>query len=244
MISDLLTVAWKEWRSLGGQARRQLAITGGIIGVFWAIVFPIQVGRDWVTDPVPLVIISVVLPLVVVGVVVPDAIAGERERHTLSTLLASRLPDRAILYGKLGFGVFLGWLSTPILMAVSLVVVNLTAGGGGLLMFDLGLLAWLLVFALLIGILAGGIGTFVSLRARTAQEAQQLTLIGLMLPLTVVGFGLTFLLGDRELASSLFAGLANVDFGLVGLAVMLLIAVVDIAIVAAADRRFRRGRLV
>jgi ABC-2 type transport system permease protein len=243
VISDLLTVAWKEWRSLGGHARRQLAITGGIIGIFWAIVFPIQVGRDWVTDPVPLVLVSLVLPLVVVGVVVPDAIAGERERHTLSTLLASRLPDRAILFGKLGFAVLLGCLSTLLLMLVSLVVVNLTAGTGELLMFDLGVLAWLLTFSLLIGIMTGGIAVFVSLRARTAQEAQQLTLIGLMLPFTVIGFGLTFLLADRELARSLFAGLTGLDLGLTGLGVMLIVAVVDLAIVAAADRRFRRGRL-
>ena len=38
-----------------------------------------------------------------------DAIAGERERHTLETLLASRMPDRAILLGKVIAIVLYAW---------------------------------------------------------------------------------------------------------------------------------------
>jgi ABC-type Na+ efflux pump permease subunit len=41
---------------------------------------------------------------------ITDSIAGERERQTLETLLASRLPDRAILLGKVAAITLLGWL--------------------------------------------------------------------------------------------------------------------------------------
>ena len=44
-----------------------------------------------------------------VSSLVADSFAGERERHTLETLLASRLPDRAILAGKLLVPVAVAW---------------------------------------------------------------------------------------------------------------------------------------
>jgi ABC-2 type transport system permease protein len=245
VIGDLRTMFWKEWRSLvSGPARRQMGLTAGILAVLWAVLFPIQMGRHWVTDAVPLVIVSVALPMAVAGVVVPDAFAGERERHTLPTLLASRLPDRAILYGKLGFGVLVGWLSLPLVLAVSLVTVNVWAGRGEPLLYDPVMLLFLLALGMLIAVLTGGIGIFVSLRARTAQEAQQLTLVGLMVPLMILGFALTMALADRELARSVLETLSRIDAGLVALGAMAIIVVLDVFVVAAADRRFRRGRLM
>jgi ABC-2 type transport system permease protein len=244
VIFDLQTVLWKEWRSLiAGRARRQLILTGGIL-VFYAILFPIQMGAEWVSDPIPMGIVGIVLPMVIVGVVVPDSIAGERERRTLSTLLASRLPDRAILYGKLGFAVAIGWLAAPIVLAIALVVVNLVVGRPRLLMYEPSLLLAVLVLAFLVAVLTGGIGVFVSLRARTAQEAQQLTLLGLLVPGMLIGFAVTILLGNRELGAGLINWLATVDVGRVALGAMAVLALIDALIVLAADRRFRRGRLI
>lgn len=245
MIADLRTVIWKEWRSLrGGRARRQVLLTGGMLAV-WAVVFPIQMGADWVTDPVPLGTLGIVLPMVIVGIIVPEAIAGERERHTLSTLLASRLPDRAILFGKLGFAVVVGWLTSPVLLVIALVVVNVVQGGGGLLLYDPALMAVVLGLGLLVAVLTGGVGVFVSLRANSAQEAQQLTLMGLMLPLTVITVGASMILfTNRELARSIFDALATLDAALGVMAVLGGLALIDALLVWAADRRFRRGRLI
>lgn len=243
MIADMRTVAWKEWRSLtGGRARRQLLLTGGILAIY-GVLFPIQMGADWVTDPVPMGIVGIALPMVVVGVAIPESIAGERERHTLATLLASRLPDRAILYGKLGFAVGLGWLSAPLVLAFALIVVNVIGGADGLLFYEPGPLIGVLVLSLLVALLTGGVGIFVSLRANTAQEAQQITLFALMVPAMLIGFGVTFLLTDRALARSLIDWLGSADARYLALAVMGILAVVDAAILVAADRRFRRGRL-
>lgn len=244
MIGDLLTVLWKEGRSLaGGRAKRQLLLTGGIM-LFYAFLFPIQMGRDWVSDPIPVGILTIVLPTIIVGLIVPDAIAGERERHTLPTLLATRLPDRAILFGKLAFGIALGWLGVPVMLGISLVAVNLTAAGDGLLAYDAALVLGALVFALLLAALTGGIAIFVSLRARTVQEAQQLTVVGLMLPLMVVGFGLTLAITNEDFRHNFVDLLGGLDMGTIVLGAMVLIALADIAVIAAADRRFRRGRLI
>ena len=182
MSTDVWTVLWKEWRSLmGGRARRQLLIIGGVLTAM-ALIFPIEDGRGWVSDPVGMGILGIVMPMLVVSVIVPDAIAGERERHTLATLLASRLPDRAILYGKLGFAVVTGWLTGLFMLAVALVAANLSAAPPAPLLYEPEVLLAVLALGFMVAILAGGIGFFVSLRASTAQEAQQLTGVGMMTP--------------------------------------------------------------
>lgn len=243
MSTDLSTVIWKEWRSLmGGRARRQLLIIGGVLAGM-ALIFPIEDGRGWVSDPVGMGILGVVMPMLVVSVVVPDAIAGERERHTLATLLASRLPNRAILYGKLGFAVTTGWLTGIVMLAVALVAANLSAAPPAPLLYEPAVLLAVLALGLLVAILAGGIGFFVSLRANTAQEAQQLVGVGMMLPLMLTSFLLMAIMGSEDLRGML-AGFASMDPRLLVFAVMAAIAIVDGALLAAADRRFRRGRLL
>lgn len=52
-----------------------------------------------------------------------DAIAGERERHTLETLLASRIGYRAILPGKLIVTVGYAWGMALVGLLLSLVVI-------------------------------------------------------------------------------------------------------------------------
>jgi len=245
MITDLRSVAWKEWRSLlGGRARRQILIVGGMLAI-QAIWFPIQMGgRDYLSDPVLPLILAIVLPMAATGILVPDSIAGERERHTLGTLLASRLPDRAILVGKLGFGVVVGWLALPLMLLVALIVSNLTALADAPIFYDPLILAVDLTLGLLVAVLTGAIAIFVSLRASTAQEAQQLTLVGLMTPFMVIGFGLTIVFANRELAGGLLDALAGDGAWLALAAVLTVLVAVDVVLVIAAGRRFRRGRLV
>lgn len=245
MIEDLRTVAWKEWRSLvGGRARRQVLLTGGMLSI-WAIWFPIQMGgRDFVSDPVMMAILTVAMPMVLAGIIVPDAIAGERERHTLTTLLASRLPDRAILFGKLVFGVGIAWIAAPLMMAVGLLVANVVALDEAPLLYDPLVLVATLALGLLVAVLTGAIGLFVSLRASSAQEAQQITVMALMTPLMVGGFGAMALATNRGLVGDVIDFLGSQEVWLLVAAILLVLAVVDGLLVLAADRRFRRSRLV
>lgn len=242
-MSDLAAIMWKEWRSIiAGRARRQVLLVGGMLA-FWAVVFPIQTGSDWVSDPVPVAILAIAMPVVMVGIIVPDAIAGERERHTLRTLLASRLPDRAILYGKLVFAVVVSWLAAPLVLAIALITVNVTADAAGFLFYDAGMLVSVLTAGLLISLLTGGIGIFVSLRARTAQEAQQVTVFAMMLPMMLLTAGAIVLVENAD-ARAFFEWLGSADARWVGPAALLVLALVDVVVLLAADRRFRRGRLI
>jgi len=245
MIRDLLTMVWKEWRSVTrGSSRRQLLFSIVLLAL-WAVLFPLQMGRDWVTDPVPMGLLGFALPVVVVGTIVPDAIAGERERHTLSTLLASRLPDRAILYGKLGFGIAVGWLTVPMVLAIALVTVNLAALEAAPLVYDAAMAGCVLILALLTALLTGAIGIFFSLRAGTTQDAQQQTVLALMFPMLVIGMGLTALgASNPEFRRVLGDWIESVGLATIVLGAMAVLVLADGVLLRAADRRFRRGRLL
>jgi ABC-2 type transport system permease protein len=241
--TDLSTVAWKEWRSLmGGRARRQLLIIGGVLAAM-SLIFPIEDGRGWVSDPVGMGILGIVMPMLVVSVIVPDAIAGERERHTLATLLASRLPDRAILHGKLGFAVVTGWLTGVAMLLVALIAANLSAAPPAPLLLRAGRPprgARLRVPDRD----PGWRDRLLRLAPREHRpEAQQLTGVGMMVPLMLASFLLTAVMGNDDLRATL-RGIGTLDPLLVGATVLAVIAVVDGALLVAADRRFRRGRLL
>ena len=98
MIADILTVARKEWKEyvLAGTGLKGGRMGLVIMLVVFGVVLPAQNGTDWLTSPA-LLLAWAWVPLMLVSGVVADSFAGERERHTLETLLASRLPDQAIL---------------------------------------------------------------------------------------------------------------------------------------------------
>src|SRR5438552_19092990 len=70
------------------------------------------------------------IPFFVIITFIGDAIAGERERHTLETLLASRISDRAILLGKVIVTVGYAWGMALVSLLLGLVLVNLLSGHG------------------------------------------------------------------------------------------------------------------
>ena len=94
MIADILTVMWKDRKGLmrQGGSRARGAANQLLIVVMLAVIFPIQMGSDWFSHSLTLVA-AFVVPMIAVGITVPESFAGERERHTLETLLASRLPE-------------------------------------------------------------------------------------------------------------------------------------------------------
>lgn len=103
---------------------------------------------------------------------IADAFAGERERHTLETLLASPLTDRAILLGKMG--------AQYTLVLAHVALVSLAAGlTSAILLGPAGLLVTLagLVGGTVAGFLTAsfivGLGTVLSLRAPTVKKAQE-----------------------------------------------------------------------
>ena len=242
-MGDVLTVAWKEWRELlqlGGShrgGRFSLAILVGVFGVL----LPLQSGAEWVQSPATVFYWGWV-PLMLVGSAVADSFAGERERHTLETLLASRLPDRAILLGKMGAAVAYGWGLVLAMLVMSLVTVNLTAPSGALLMFPWRFAVGAPLMALLGAGLAATAGVLISLRAQTVRQAAQTLNVGVLLLVFVPVLGLQALPEAWQAQVGAWALSVGVDGMLWPAAAAL--AAFDLVLLAAAFARFKRARLV
>jgi ABC-2 type transport system permease protein len=207
-----------------------------------AIVFPLQMSEEWMGSAWSLVA-AFLIPMITVGVVVPQAFAGERERHTLETMLASRLPDRAILFGKLLTAIAAGWGLTLLVMLVSLIPANALSWTGRVRIFDLDVaLANVFVSLLISGVMAS-LGVLVSLRSTTAQGAQQTLIAALMIPLVILQLVpmlfLSVIPGGREILKQVL----SINFGHFALVVGGILLVLNVGLLLAAMNRFKRSRL-
>ena len=192
MIPDIITVAWKELREVfvQGDPRGRNKMSLVLLVVIFGIVLPLQNGRDWVSSPISIMVWGW-MPFLWVSGIVADSFAGERERHTLESLLSTRLSDRAILIGKLLSALLYGCILTWINLLVSLITVNVAFGHGELLLFSLPLSIGAISFSILVSGLAASVGVLVSLRAGSVRQAQQLMSFGMLalfIPLMLVQF--------------------------------------------------------
>lgn len=240
MTGDVWTVALKEWKEMsqGGSRGRAASL---ILVVVYGVIVPLQTGRTWVSGPQAL-IFGVFVPFFIVFSVVADVIAGERERHTLETLLATRLSDSAILAGKVLAVSVYGWLLTVGSLLLALITVNLAFGHGTLLYYPPARFAALLVFSFLVALLAAGLGTLVSLRAATVRQAQQTLTISWL----VTFFAGLFLVQrlSPQTQHRILGWLQRLGVAEATLAVGALIVAIDLALLLLARARFRRARLI
>jgi ABC-2 type transport system permease protein len=235
-MSDLNTVMWKETRSwLRYQGSKTRTIMTLVSPLFIAIYLPWEMGADWTVKYMSL-IMAFLVPTMIAGLTVPDSFAGEKERNTLPTLLTSRLPDRAILFGKMLFGITMGWTAGLLMLVISLIVANISYGEG-LLFYSPSVLGAYLGFSLLMAILTSGAGVLISMRAKTAQEASQLLISILLMPPMIFGLGATMLIRRSNI-------LETVDGSLILLAIAAVLLVATVVLVLAAMRRFQRAKLV
>ncbi len=243
MAADIFLIARKEWKELFQQRSGMrggflnLAILLFVLGIF----MPLQSGTAWLTNPlVPLVWIW--LPLSLTMVMVADAFAGERERHTLETLLSSRLSERAIVIGKLLAAVGYGWGVAEAGMLLAVVTVNL-ANPGPVWMFYPPLTAiGCLVLPLLAAGLIAGLGTFVSIRATTVRQASQQLSIGLLVLFVLPVFGMQYLPAAWRM--QILGGLNSNDLPLILITLAGGWLAADLALAAAAVKRFKRSALI
>lgn len=244
MITDIKTILWKEVRELF-QARQgmfgrggwiSIAVTIGLLGVL----IPIQTGEEWVSNPIHM-IWWVWVPFLMVTYIVTDTFAGERERHTLETLLASRLADKTILFGKIVSVVLYGWGIAILGLAVSLITVNLTAGKGHLLMYSTEAALAILTLSFLFSLLSSVIGVLISLRSSTVRQAQQVT--GLISLVPILPIVLLDVLPDETIVNWT-TGLSQVNGSMLVLVAVGILAVIDLALIALAMKQFQRAKLI
>ncbi len=246
MIADILTVMWKEKKGLlRSQGSRTKAVLGFLIPmVMLGIYLPLQIGRALVEGPWSL-LASVFIPMMLVGMMIPESFAGERERHTLETLLASRLTDRAILFGKVAVAVGYAWGITLILLLVSLVMVNVTHWDGQVLFYTPIMVLANVALSLLLAGLVASLGVLISLRAATVQEAQQNLMTATLFPLVLLQMIPLLLLNLVPDGKTLLIKIvAAANPAQIVIIVMAVLVVLDLALLGAAMIRFQRARLI
>jgi len=242
MIADIKTMIWKEKREMfnvpGSRNKALLTLMAPII---MAILLPWDSGLRWVESYVSL-LIACAIPVLLVAMLIPNSFAGERERHTLETLLASRLPDWAILIGKVGTAVVFSWGVTLFVLLISLVTINILYGAGTLILFEPAVALADLTLSLLLAMFSAGAGVLISLKSNTTQEATQKLGAILLLPPMLLG-PMVLVVGTLRPEWKPKVLLANVGLEqmlLVGLAIL---AVATAALLLAAMVQFQRSRL-
>ena len=235
-MNDLRTMIWKEWKDFllsGGRSDllRPLLILG-ILG----IVLPLSFRLSWIDlDPAPVLII-LYTPFMFVTSFIGDAIAGERERHTLETLLASRISDRAILLGKILVAVGFTWGMTLFCLLLGAIVVNWSQEQGQWVFYaPINLFLVVLVMSLLTILLAASGGVLISLKSATVRQAAQTMLLGEIL----LGFAIYLVV--RFLPASMTASLTTSQVVSI---ILLTLLVLDTILLAASLVSFQRSRLI
>jgi ABC-2 type transport system permease protein len=248
-MTDILTVARKELREIVGGGSGRKSLIREIFFVFlFGVFFPLSQSDAWRSGAVPTVFVFMI-PLFLAGPYVADTFAGERERKTLETLLATRLPDSSIYLGKILAVCTYAWAVTQLIVLASLLALNLAGGGvasGDWFVYPgpvwVGALAGSYASALLIS----GIGTFISLRAETVRAAHQ----AMMLPLFVLIFGGSFGIGAlwRALPVETQVSVAGWASGVSGMeaivGIVTTLLLVDLFLLRLGVRRFRRAKLI
>lgn len=241
MLDDILTIMWKESKSMfryqGSRSRFLLVLLSPIL---LATVFPWQWGPDWVAE-IPSVILSIVVAVILVGITIPESFAGERERHTLNTLLASRLSDRAILFGKMGISIVFAWGVTLAVLLLSLVTVNVAHWDGELLLYTPTVVIADLVLSLLMATLFASAGVLISMRSETVQQAAQILMAIFLVPVMLLQ--VIAMVFRNQLNDLLGGSLGNLDGTQVLLVVTGVLLLLTAGVLAAAVARFRRSRL-
>lgn len=235
-MSDIWTIVWKEWRDglfPGGkmESLRPLIFIA-LLGILW----PLISGRSWLTLSTFMVLMSVWFPFFFILNYIGDAFAGERERHTLETLLASRISDQAILLGKLIATVSYIWGMALIASLLGMVVLNLSKGQGPW-MFYTPFSHWLgvLFFTLLACLLSASGGILVSLHSATVRQAQQTLLLSSL----VLSMAIYFIV--RTVPPQVFTAMSYSQIVLIA---VLVLTVIDAILLAISMASFHRSRLI
>lgn len=247
MLADISNMVWKEWKEfVRFQGGSRSGLTGLLVMVaIFGIVMPIQWGAMWVETAASLSLWAVI-PLILIGTIVADSFAGERERHTLETLLASRLPDRAILLGKIGAVVGYVWLVTQVVFIAALIPVNILHGQGKFLSYPPQVALSGMALSFLLSALMSNIGVLVSLRAATVKQAQQtlglsVFLLAYAVPMAGI-YALRFV--PKETRDTLFQPILTGDIAILVSAACAFLIILNAVLFGMTKARFRRTRLV
>ena len=243
---DIQTVMWKEWKELVASTGLK---RGGyrllLIVAILVVLEPLQSSAHWFDSPLPILFDGLYLPFALLTSLAASAFAGERERHTLETLIATRLSDRAILLGKIIALTLCGWTLSLVASLAQIGVVAVASAARHTqtrAFYSAPVIVGILVLSPLFSLLITGVGSALSLRAVSVQQAQQ------MLTVAFLTLAIVPVVAVQLIPAQTRAQIVRwfVQFGPMTalIVIALVVALIDGVIVATTLARFRRARLV
>jgi ABC-2 type transport system ATP-binding protein len=243
VFRDIATVIRKEWRELSsvagtGSSKRVNTIIGIALLVVVAGIAALAGAR--IITSGALLGVTMTIAFIIQLASIGDSFPGERERHTLETLLASALPDEALLLGKIAASTLYGWLSTIVLMVTLLVGANIDRFGA---MYDPSTFLALFALTPLMLLFFAAAGVMVCVRAPTVRAAQpRITAFFFALLIPVVAMRPFIPPAWRDQAIAL---LRTESGRMQTIATQIvLFAILDVVLIAFAVLRFKRSRLI
>ena len=229
-MSGALTVLRKELLELLGDrsSLRGVLVQVTILLVMAGCLMPYALCTTWQAHNPLAVLYHVILPPLTSVMIASDAFAGERERRTLETLLATPLSDRAIVVGKAGAALVVSESLTLLALVLATITVNLVKDGAGVFLPSLPMCAFALGGSFALALVDTAAAITVSSRVAVARSAQQVT--------SLLGLGL---------AGALAYGWRRLHLGMDWTTLLTacgVIALVGAAALALASAQFRRAR--
>jgi ABC-2 type transport system permease protein len=224
-MSDIHTVLRKELLELFGhrQSLRGPLLQALLLLLIVGVTVPALDHSIWGSATAPIVLFAL-FPAAIASMIAADAFAGERERRTLETLLATPLPERAMFIGKILCAVVFALLVSITSLLSALIVVTIRFGPTPL---PLTLLVSTIGGSLAASLFTSATAVVISSRITVARSAQQ---IASMVSIAFV-FGAASLLGPGRTIS--VALLLQIELAAI---------VVALTLAMIGTRAFRRDR--
>lgn len=187
---DAMIVARKELRELIGEraSRRGIQVQAAIMTLFLGVFLPSKTPQAWLAASPAAIMLFLLLPSIVAGAIGADSFAGERERKTLETLLATPLSDRAIVVGKAIAALFAAVVVAAIALAVAAITVNVSAHPAAVFIPAPELWLGALLGTLACSTVSTAVAILLSIRIPIARTVQQMVSLMFVLPVFLVGF--------------------------------------------------------
>ena len=172
-----------------------------------------------------------IIPVMASSVMAASSFVGEKEKHTLETLLYSPLSIKQLFQSKILAGFSVGMMVSYISFAVMMLVleIEMLFLTGNVLMPDISWIIIMLFIAPAVSIVAIAVTVRGSAKAQTMEEAQQRAVF-LIFPILVLVIGQ-------------FTGVIMVNSGLL-LGLGMVLVVIDVLLIRGASRRFTYEKLL
>ncbi|MGF1490083.1 MAG: ABC transporter permease [Prochloraceae cyanobacterium] len=248
MFAEIAAIMWKEWRQL-------LQRTGGKVWVFVlrillsfvfiALIIPVEIENGAIVD-YSWNLVWVTMPSVIVLGLVSFSFAGERETHTLPTLLASPLSDRALVLGKIGFPVIYGFVCSLIITLCLLVKINIVSESKELILYSQASFVSGLLTSWLVATFVGTLGVYTSMKSPTIRQAQTSLVLTMLVVafLPLISFVASAFLIPQDIKTNIIEFVAGLNSSTVIVIILLGLAVFDLILIFLVLKWFDRDKLL